>query len=103
MLWSIGYFRTKIATRTDEILLSPPHWVTILCGVPRPRGLPKGIIHAAGAWLQLTGWMVLIYGLLASKFYNNFIGFLAVIVGGLLTSRILTAVLVKKFRYLYTS
>lgn len=99
MLWLIGFLRTKMSSRGDQILLSPPFWFTILCGRPKVNGLPKGVLHAAGVWLQLTGLVMLIYGFLAAKFYNNPIGTMAVLIGSLLTSRILTSILVKNYRH----
>jgi hypothetical protein len=97
--WCLGFYRTKIATPTDEILLLPPNWIGFLCGRPRSKKLPKGVFQAAGVWLQMTGWLTLIFGSLESIFIHDPIGELVVIILSLLTSRILTTVIVRKYRY----
>jgi hypothetical protein len=97
--WCLGFYKTKIATQTDEILLSPPPWIGLLCGYPRSKKLPKGVIQAGGVWLQMTGWLTLIFGSLDSIFIDDPIGELVVIILSLLTSRILTSVIVRKYRY----
>ena len=99
VLWFVGYFRTRMASLNEQILLSPPFWFTVLCGRPKVNGASKEVLHAAGVWMQMTGFAMLMYGFLASKFYNNPIGTIAVLIGSLLTSRILTSLLVKNYRY----
>lgn len=103
VIWCLGYYRTMAATRTDEILILPPYWIAVLCGYPKSKELQRGVFQTAGVWLQLTGWLLLLYGFLISISFNNPIGSLVVIFASLITSRILTSVLVKKYRYKVTS
>jgi hypothetical protein len=98
-VWCLGYFRSKIAAKTDMILISSPIWLLLLCGRPISRELPKGVLHAAGVYIQLTGWAMIIYGYIISEISDNPIGSILVIVISLLTSRIITAVIVRKYKY----
>lgn len=99
ILWLVGYFRTKMASINDQILLTPPFWLSILCGYPNVSRTSKRVLHAAGVWMQTTGFVMFFYGFLASRFYNNPIGTIAVLIASLLTSRVLTSILVRYYRH----
>lgn len=99
VLWCYGYFKTKITLRSDKILLRPPLIITLLCGYPTSTELPKGVLHAVGVWVQFTGLIMALYGGIASKLSNDFLITVIVIAGSLLSSRVFTSFIVKKYRY----
>jgi len=99
VMWCLGFFRSKIATKTETILLLPPFWFTILCGRPNSKELPPGVLHAAGVWFQLIGWLMVIYGIFASLLVNNPINTLVGVFVSLIIGRIFLALVIKKYKY----
>jgi len=94
-----GHFKTKITLRSEKILVRPPLIITLLCGYPTSAELPKGVLHAVGVWIQFTGLIMVLYAGIASKLDNNFLITIIVMVGSLLSSRVFTSFIVKKYRY----
>ncbi|GIK11172.1 MAG TPA: hypothetical protein PKC99_18875 [Anaerolineales bacterium] len=99
VMWGLGFFRSKVATKTETILLLLPFWFTVLCGRPNSKELPSGVLHAVGVWFQLIGWLMFIYGIFASLLANNPISTLIGVFISLIVGRVILALVIKKYKY----
>ena len=82
--WVGGYLYTK--NKLDERLLNAPKWLFLLCGFPNMKSSPSGIITLGGLFLQLWGWILVIYGLISGGNHPDMdiVGQLAgILIGGI--------------------
>jgi hypothetical protein len=67
-LWVIGYFRVgKIVNDgllVNKTYVRPPFFIYLLCGLPKARNIPAGVMAIPSLLLQLQGLLFLICGLI---------------------------------------
>ena len=81
-LWIIGFFRVG-RTVEDGLLVNktfvrPPFFIYFICGLPKSKNIPSGVISIPSLFLQLQGLLLIISGLITILVTQNI-----VLVGGL--------------------
>lgn len=70
--WLFGYLRNKYSDKTDKELTRIPAWAyIIICGNPSSQELPKYTVSLPFFRLQMTGWLLTIYGLFLQELIAN--------------------------------
>jgi hypothetical protein len=66
IFWVFGYSKTKYFEPSDGKFVYVPRWVyLIICGLPRTKDLPQETVSIIGLRAQISGWVLLVYGLFA--------------------------------------
>lgn len=67
-LWILGFLRAGDKRETgfliDKSFVHPPFFIYFICGMPKVRNTPPGIMAVSAVWLQLIGLLWIIYGLI---------------------------------------
>ncbi len=68
LCWVVGFIRAGLGnirgSPKDSAFISPA-WIYLLCGQPRTQKLPRGVMWAAVAIVQLQGLLLLVLALTA--------------------------------------
>jgi hypothetical protein len=66
-VWIAGYIRVGRVRENDVLVnrtfVRPPFFIYLLCGMPKARNIPKGVMAIPSVFAQLQGIFWLLFGL----------------------------------------
>ena len=70
MAWALGFIRVGVVKKIDleinKSFVRPPFLVYLICGMPRSRNIPKGVMAIPAVMLQLHGLFWIAYGVVSA-------------------------------------
>ena len=75
--WVIGFFRVG-RTVEDGLLVNktfvrPPFFIYLICGLPKSKNIPAGVMAIPSLFLQLQGLLLIISGLITVLVTQNLV------------------------------
>lgn len=65
IIWLIGYWITRLSTRenleSDEVFIQAPNWLFLLCGRPKVKEIPSGVMCLDGVFYQVVALIMVLY------------------------------------------
>jgi hypothetical protein len=75
LLWLFGFFRARYVDEKkspiERSLVRPPFLVYLLCGLPKARNLPRGVMAMVSIIGQLQGISFIVYGMIYHYWPNQ--------------------------------
>ena len=73
IIWIGGYGLARLSTRENlasrEVFIITPKWLYLLCGQPKGKDLPSGVMLLRAFYFQLCGLMMAAFGFIFGVLY----------------------------------
>ncbi len=67
-IWIVGYARVGHVRKNDVLVnqtfVRPPFFIYLICGMPKARNIPKGVMAIPSVLAQLHGLFWILFGLI---------------------------------------